>query len=97
MPGTPIHGMRAESEAAHMHRCENEEGGPVYAIKKDLRDVRDTLIAMKATFKTWGKVASLSFAALTLAVGILTYVQATRDGRASHVVPQAHAETKGSP
>ena len=105
MPPPPIHGMRAESEPAAWHRCANKEGGPVHEIKKELAAMGAKLeaattatVELKTTFRTGAWWSAMSVSALAVAVAVLAYLATTRTGeRASHVVPQAHAETKGSP
>jgi hypothetical protein len=81
---------------AHFFRCWDRAGGPGYQLREDVADIRTALTDMTATFRTWGKAAAVLMAVLTLSIGALTYVSATRGTPGqSHIVTQAHAETKG--
>lgn len=105
MPPTPIHGPKAESEQAAWHRCANQDGGPVHEIKKELAAMGAKLeaaatatVELKTTFRTGAWWSAMSVSALAVAVAVLAYLATTRPSEhTSHVVPQAHAETKGSP
>lgn len=105
---TPPHGTNLKDtgereaakteEAAHMHRCENEPGGPVCNLKREMASMHEAIdemaqgfVGMRATFKTWGKAGTLALSVLALAVSILVYLQAARDDRGPRVVPQAQA------
>lgn len=110
MPPTPGHGTRADIEAAHMHHCENEPGGPVFALKQELavmgtklEAVHTASVELKTTFRTGAWWLATSVSAMAVAVAILAYLATARTGgettkgESPSIVKTAHAETKGSP
>ena len=96
---TPPHGIKqsGDEEAAHMHRCESEEGGPVYGLKQEVKALQSGFVDMTATIRTWGRAIAGAVSLLTLAVALLGYLSMREKDRAPHIVPQAQAATKGSP
>lgn len=95
----PPHGIKQndDEEAAHMHRCESEEGGPVYELKQEVKALQSGFVDMTATIRTWGRAIAGAVSLLSLVVAFLVYLSMREKDHAAHIVPQAHAETKGSP
>ena len=82
---------------AHFFRCWDRPGGPGYELRDQVDTMHSGFIDMTATIRTWGRAIAGAVTLLTLAVAMLGYLQMREKDRTPRLVPQAHAETKGSP